>query len=111
MFKNAVDFGDGLWVKGRAVIARRDKFAPGAIEVAAPVGHEAIGALGAAEGNKTKRSHFVFEKGGKLVDKKIPVKHNERYVSNLSVAFPAVLPTRLSSSKLALEFIKGHTSN
>ncbi|KAF8552353.1 peroxiredoxin Q, partial [Imleria badia] len=46
-----------------------------------------ISALGAADGNKTKRSHFVFEKGGKLVDKKIPVK-------------PA------DSSRLALEFIK-----
>ncbi|KAI5992704.1 thioredoxin-like protein [Pisolithus albus] len=33
-----------------------------------------IGALGAGEGNKTKRSHFVFEKGGKLIDKKMPVK-------------------------------------
>lgn len=33
-----------------------------------------IGALGAAEGNRTKRSHFVFEKGGKLIDKKMPVK-------------------------------------
>ncbi|KAF8344815.1 AhpC-TSA-domain-containing protein [Amanita rubescens] len=51
-----------------------------------------IGALGAAEGNKTKRSHFVFEKGGKLVDKKIPVKPND-------------------SPKLALEFIKGQASN
>jgi len=51
-----------------------------------------IGALGAAEGNKTKRSHFVFEKGGKLVDKKMPVKP-------------------IDSPKLALEFIKGHASN
>jgi len=33
-----------------------------------------IKALGAADGTKTKRSHFVFEKGGKLVDKKVPVK-------------------------------------
>jgi len=37
---------------------------------------------------KTPRSHFIFERGGILVDKKIPVK-------------PA------DSSKLALEFIKG----
>ncbi|KAH0828795.1 thioredoxin-like protein [Lanmaoa asiatica] len=47
-----------------------------------------IGALGAADGNKTKRCHFVFDKGGKLLDKKIPVK-------------PA------DSPRLALEFIKG----
>ncbi|KAF8129483.1 AhpC-TSA-domain-containing protein [Boletus edulis] len=47
-----------------------------------------ISALGAADGNKTKRSHFVFEKGGKLLDKKIPVK-------------PA------DSPRLALEFING----
>ncbi|KAI0674340.1 peroxiredoxin Q [Trametes maxima] len=46
-----------------------------------------IAALGAGEGGKTKRSHFIFEKGGKLVDKKIPVK-------------PA------DSPKLALEFVK-----
>ncbi|KAF4566456.1 thioredoxin-dependent peroxiredoxin [Pleurotus pulmonarius] len=36
-----------------------------------------ITALGAGEGGKTKRSHFIFEKGGKLVDKKIPVKPAE----------------------------------
>ncbi|KAH7929208.1 thioredoxin-like protein [Leucogyrophana mollusca] len=46
-----------------------------------------IGALGAADGNKTKRSHFVFEAGGKLVDKKMPVKP-------------------VDSPRLALEFIK-----
>ncbi|KAL6299370.1 thioredoxin-like protein [Sparassis latifolia] len=47
-----------------------------------------ISALGAGEGGKTKRSHFIFEKGGKLVDKKMPVK-------------PA------DSPRLALEFVKG----
>ncbi|KAG2336542.1 AhpC-TSA-domain-containing protein [Suillus weaverae] len=47
-----------------------------------------IGVLGAGDGNKTKRSHFVFEKGGKLLDKKMPVK-------------PA------DSPRLALQFIKG----
>lgn len=46
-----------------------------------------ISALGAGDGGKTKRSHFIFEKGGKLVDKKNPVK-------------PA------DSPRLALEFIK-----
>ncbi|KZT70592.1 AhpC-TSA-domain-containing protein [Daedalea quercina L-15889] len=46
-----------------------------------------ITALGAGEGGKTKRSHFIFEKGGKLVEKKIPVK-------------PA------DSPKLALEYVK-----
>jgi len=46
-----------------------------------------IGALGAADGAKTKRSHFVFSKGGKLLDKKMPVKP-------------------VDSPKLALEFIK-----
>lgn len=39
-----------------------------------------ITALGAGEGGKTKRSHFIFEKGGKLVDKKVPVKPNDRLV-------------------------------
>ncbi|KAG6828373.1 hypothetical protein H0H92_008215 [Tricholoma furcatifolium] len=46
-----------------------------------------ISALGAGEGGKTKRSHFIFEKGGKLLDKKIPVKP-------------------VDSPKLALEFIQ-----
>ncbi|KAG1787310.1 thioredoxin-like protein [Suillus variegatus] len=47
-----------------------------------------IGVLGAGDGNKTKRSHFVFEKGGKLLDKRMPVKP-------------------VDSPRLALEFIKG----
>ncbi|KAK7062729.1 thioredoxin peroxidase dot5 [Paramarasmius palmivorus] len=52
-----------------------------------------ISALGAADKNKTKRSHFIFEKGtGKLVDIKNPVK-------------PADSPS------LALEFIKQHSSS
>ncbi|KAJ7138924.1 AhpC-TSA-domain-containing protein [Mycena filopes] len=46
-----------------------------------------ITALGAGEGGKTKRSHFIFEKGGKLIDKKVPVKAGD-------------------SPKLALDFIK-----
>ncbi|OBZ78222.1 hypothetical protein A0H81_01901 [Grifola frondosa] len=50
-----------------------------------------IKALGAGEGGKTKRSHFIFEKGGKLVDKKIPVKP-------------------VDSPKLALEFVKSLAS-
>lgn len=37
-----------------------------------------IGALGAAKGGKTNRSHFIFEKGGKLIDKKNPVKPADR---------------------------------
>ncbi|CAA7270343.1 unnamed protein product [Cyclocybe aegerita] len=48
-----------------------------------------ITALGAGEGGKTKRSHFIFEKGGKLVEKKLPV-------------------TPADSPKLALEFVKSH---
>lgn len=40
---------------------------------------ELITALGAGEGGKTKRSHFIFGKGGKLLDKKIPVKPADRY--------------------------------
>lgn len=40
-----------------------------------------ITALGAGEGGKTKRSHFIFEKGGKLVEKKVPVKPAERCVA------------------------------
>lgn len=47
-----------------------------------------ITALGAGEGGRTQRSHFIFDKEGKLVDKKLPVS-------------PA------DSPKLALEFIKG----
>ena len=40
-----MNFGNGLRVKGRAVIARRDKLAPGAIEVAAPVSHNTVTAV------------------------------------------------------------------
>ncbi|KAJ7669821.1 AhpC-TSA-domain-containing protein [Mycena polygramma] len=46
-----------------------------------------ITALGAGDGGKTKRSHFIFAKGGKLIDKKIPVKAGD-------------------SPKIALDFIK-----
>ena len=45
-----------------------------------------IAALGAGEGGKTKRSHFIFEKGGKLVDKKIPVKPADRCASKSMLA-------------------------
>jgi len=31
-------------------------------------------------GAKTARSHFIFEKGGKLVEKRLPVKPADRYV-------------------------------
>jgi thioredoxin-dependent peroxiredoxin len=37
-----------------------------------------IAALGAKENGKTRRSHFVFAKGGKLVDKRIPVTPTDR---------------------------------
>jgi peroxiredoxin Q/BCP len=37
-----------------------------------------IATLGAGKGGKTARSHFIFEKGGKLVDKKMPVKPEAR---------------------------------
>ncbi|PPQ80134.1 hypothetical protein CVT25_001433 [Psilocybe cyanescens] len=49
-----------------------------------------ITALGAGAGGKTKRSHFIFAKGGKLVEKKLPV-------------------TPADSPKLALAFIKSQT--
>ncbi|KAL1757663.1 thioredoxin-like protein, partial [Schizophyllum commune] len=46
-----------------------------------------IGALGAAKGGKTARSHFVFGTDGKLLDRKMPVKP-------------------VDSPRLALEFIR-----
>ena len=41
-----------------------------------------IAALGAkdASSGRTKRAHFVFAKGGKLVEKKLPVSAGDRYV-------------------------------
>jgi len=41
-----------------------------------------IAALGAkdAGSGKTKRAHFIFAKGGKLVEKKLPVSPGDRYV-------------------------------
>jgi peroxiredoxin len=44
-----------------------------------------IKALGAADGNKTTRSHFIFEKGGKLVDRQLPVKPVERSVPSTCI--------------------------
>lgn len=44
-----------------------------------------ITALGAGEGGKTKRSHFIFEKGGKLVKKELPVKPADRYVLSIQL--------------------------
>lgn len=46
-----------------------------------------ISALGAGTDKSTKRSHFIFEKGGKLVDKKVPVKPKDRFVSSVSSTF------------------------
>ena len=40
-----------------------------------------VAALGAKDpkAGRTKRGHFIFAKGGKLVDKKLPVSPAERY--------------------------------
>ncbi|KAH9965315.1 thioredoxin-like protein [Russula dissimulans] len=46
-----------------------------------------IAALGAKDAGKTKRGHFIFAKGGKLVDRKLPVSPKD-------------------SPQLALEFVK-----
>ncbi|KAF8504540.1 thioredoxin-like protein [Russula emetica] len=51
-----------------------------------------IAALGAKDAGKTKRGHFIFAKGGKLVEKKLPVS-------------PGDSPT------LALEFVKSLNAN
>lgn len=67
-----------------------------------------ITALGAGEGGKTKRSHFIFEKGGKLLEKKIPVKPGDRYDLPSLKLNPL---TRLFSPNLALEFIKSTTAS
>ncbi|KAJ6452774.1 AhpC-TSA-domain-containing protein [Mycena sanguinolenta] len=56
-----------------------------------------ITALGAGEGGKTKRSHFIFAKGGKLIDKKVPVKAADSGNAHYDSAH---------SPKIALEFIK-----
>ena len=64
-----------------------------------------ITALGAGEGGKTKRSHFIFEKGGKLLEKKMPVKPVDRWAF-IVVAFSPCFLTTCGSPKLALEFIK-----
>src|SRR5882724_2863292 len=43
--ENPMDLGDGLRIFRRTVIARRDKFAFGTIEVAAPVSDDAVAAV------------------------------------------------------------------
>ena len=69
-----------------------------------------ITALGAGEGGKTKRSHFIFEKGGKLVDKKIPVKPADRCASKSMLADISSNQLPPLSPKLALEFIKSQSA-
>ena len=56
-------------------------------------------------GVKTARSHFIFEKGGKLVEKKIPVKPADRYARHPNAQIVTLI--RFLSPRLALEFIKG----
>jgi peroxiredoxin Q/BCP len=56
-------------------------------------------------GTSTARSHFIFEKGGKLIDKKQPVKATDRSVVRPSLSVSYLQGT--VSAPLALEFIKG----
>ena len=44
-FENPMHLGDGLRIFRRTVIARRDKFAPGTIEVAAPIRNNTVTAV------------------------------------------------------------------
>lgn len=67
---------------------------------------ELITALGAGEGGKTQRSHFIFAKGGKLIDKKIPVKAADRQVGFYPFTFMELIFLVSCSPKIALEFIK-----
>jgi len=72
-----------------------------------------INALGAESGGKTKRSHFIFEKGGKLVEKKIPVKPVDRSSYLLSMEKPVNTdadPIHYSP-KLAIEFVRSLTQS
>jgi len=69
-----------------------------------------IAALGAKNTQgKTKRGHFIFTKGGKLVERKLPVSPGERYAivrsRNPLADSDACAPTD-NSPTLALEFVK-----
>jgi hypothetical protein len=75
---------------------------------------ELITALGAGEGGKTKRSHFIFEKGGKLLDKKIPVKpadrygcHAQNFCTSRLILHPLVLGLRWNSSRVYDDLFSG----
>lgn len=66
----------------------------------------ALGAKDAASG-KTKRGHFIFAKGGKLVEKKLPVSPKDRCV--ILRSHNPLAPKLMHSHKsptLALEFVK-----
>jgi len=65
-----------------------------------------ITALGAGEGGKTKRSHFIFEKGGKLVNKKLPVSPADRWETWSTTCGIELIFFIISSPKLAMEFVK-----
>ena len=76
-----------------------------------------IAALGAKENGKTKRSHFIFEKGGKLVDKRNPVTPTERCIPPFFIsvflymrAFVRILTHPSNSPPAALEFVKSYNT-
>ena len=43
--QNAMNLGDGLWIQRRAMIAWRNELAPGAVEMTAPIGDDAVAAF------------------------------------------------------------------
>jgi hypothetical protein len=71
-----------------------------------------IAALGATRGGKTKRSHLVFAKGRKLVDKKIRARSSDRYVAVQFTEYSRIFLKTISSCflhlspTLTLKFIK-----
>lgn len=71
-----------------------------------------VAALGAKNPQgKTKRGHFIFAKGGKLVERKLPVSPGDRYAivrsqNPLADAQSMHVPRLITSPTLALEFVK-----
>src|SRR5882762_11212530 len=71
-----------------------------------------IAALGANNNGRTKRSHYIFAKGGKLVDKKIPVTPTDRYMLFLILFRENKISCHMNccySPTLALEFVMSYS--
>src|SRR6266566_7139868 len=80
--EDAMDFGDGLRIFRRTVIARRDKFAPGTVEMAAPVRNNAVTAIRSVTTATVTDDRVI---GNSLRDRNSVNSHHETIIRRHSV--------------------------